>query len=478
MLVGGEAGTGKTRMVTEFARVVHRRGGLVLYGLCTDDFELPYQPFVEALNHLLAVVDGDTARRLAGRGAGDLAKLLPRLGVDAGTTVALGGSEADRFRLFEAVVEILANLGRLQPVLLVLDDLHWARRPTVQLLEHLLRSPGLSAVCVIVTYRNAPADVGEPLREALPDLRRLAGVQRVTVEGFDAPGVREYVGALAGHEVGRALEAVVKTFVATTGGNAFLISELWRHLVETGRLTRAQGRWTISGRLDVVESPEAVRDVVGKRLAVLPAATRSLLELAAVAGASFDLEVIADAASLSTTAALQALEPALAARLIEEAAGGTFRFGHALVQRSVEDSLPASERRLRHLHVGEALARRHGDRLDELAHHFLAAVPLEPAPVAVGYARRAAHEALRTVAYEHAVSLLETALPLTTTESERADLLLDLAEARMKAGDTEGSTSASGERGAAGPQPRRRDGTRAGGNALRGRNVARCSLRR
>ena len=448
VLVGGEPGAGKTRLVTEFARTVHRRAGVVLYGLCSDDFELPYQPFAEALDHLVAATGPGDVLDIAGPGAPDLAKLVPRLAaeqVEAGAGPTAGDSEAERYRLFEAVVELLGALVRRRPVLLVLDDLHWAGRPTLQLLEHLLRSAVVANLCLVGTYRTAPADIDEPLREALPDLRRLPGVRRVALGGFDRTGVEEFVAAIAGHDVGDDLEPLVDALLSHTDGNAFLISELWQHLVDTRRLVLAGGRWRVAGRLDVVESPEAVRDVVGQRVAALPERSRSLLDVASVAGASFELELIAEAAGMSPSAALEALEPALSSRLLEEA-GGVVRFAHALVQRSVEDGLSASDRRRQHLEVGEALVTRHGEqRLDQIARHFLAAVPLAPAAAAVGYARRAAREALGSVAYEHAVGLLEAALSRVGDGVGRADLLLDLAEARMKAGDTAGSVEAAAQ---------------------------------
>jgi class 3 adenylate cyclase/DNA-binding CsgD family transcriptional regulator len=465
VLVDGEAGAGKTRLVTEFARAVHRRGGVVLYGLCSDDFELPYQPFVEALEHLLVTTDPEMVRELAGTGARDLAKLLPRLAVEgAGATRAGPGpsaadSDAERYRLYESVVELLGALARRRPVLLVLDDLHWADRPTVQLLGLLLRSAAVANLCLIGTYRSAPADVGEPLREAMPDLRRSPGVHRLSLRGFDRAGVEQLVAAIAGHGVDDDLALLVDALLAHTDGNAFLISELWRHLVDTVRLEQVDGRWRVAGRLDVVGSPEAVRDVVGQRLAALPRPTRSLLEVAAVAGATFDVELIAGATDMSPGAALEALQPALDSRLVEEAGAGALRFAHALVQRSVEDGLAASERRRRHLQVGEALESRRGSaRLDQIARHYLAAVPLAPAATAVGFARLAARDALGSVGYEHAVGLLETALPLAGDWADRPDLLLDLAEARMKAGDTEGSFEAAAQ--AAELARRRGDGDR------------------
>jgi predicted ATPase/class 3 adenylate cyclase/DNA-binding CsgD family transcriptional regulator len=450
VLVGGESGAGKTRLVTEFARAVHRRGGLVLFGACSEEFELPYRPFVEALDHVVATTDSEGGRELAGRGIDDLAKLLPHLGALAGDPAAgravrapISDTDAERYRLHEAVAALVGAVARHRPVLLVLDDLHWADRPTVQLLSALLRSASLARTCVIANYRNAPADVGTPLREALPDLHRLPGVHRVHVSGFDRAGVGQYLAALADQEPDDDLAPLVDTLVASTDGNAFLISELWRHLVGTGRVAVHGGRWRVAGRLDDVESPEGVRDVVAQRLTALPATTRDLLEVASVAGSTFDVELVAAAHGTDPGAVLEALEPAIDSRFVEEAGRGALRFAHALVQQTIEESLAAATRRRLHLRVGEAMAARPGGgRLDQIAHHYLAAVPLAPSTEAVGYARRAARQAVGSVAYEHAVELLEAALPLTGDGTYRADILLDLAEARMKAGDTVASLDA------------------------------------
>lgn len=477
VLVGGEAGAGKTRLVTEFARVVHRRGGLVLFGLCSEDFELPYQPFVEALDHVFATGPPGDLLDVAEAGADELARLLPHLApmsraAPAAPTDAPSGSptsappggptgdtDAERYRLHEAVAALLGALARWRPVLIVLDDLHWADRPTVQLLGALLRSASLTSLCLVGTYRSAPGDVGAPLREALPDLRRLPGVHRVALGGFDRAGIEQFVAALADQPVAADLEPLVNALLSSTDGNAFLISELWRHLVDTGRLRRPRGRWCIVGHLDAVESPEGVRDLVGQRLKALPAATRELLEVASVAGATFDVELVAAAHGTDAGTALEALQPALDSRFVEEAGRGVLRFAHALVQQSIEESLAASTRRRFHHQVGEALVG-HPERarLDQIAHHYLAAVPMAPSTQAVSYARRAARAALRSIAYERAVDLLDAALPLAGDSAERVDLLLDLAEARMKAGDTMASLDAAAQ--AADLARRHRDGER------------------
>jgi DNA-binding CsgD family transcriptional regulator/tetratricopeptide (TPR) repeat protein len=444
VLVGGEAGSGKTRLVTELSRWVHMGGGAVVYGACSEQPTVPYEPFTVAVDQLTASVDPDTRAWLLRDGRDELARLVPRLAdrrpdgpVDARPYAAPGGDpDAERFRLYRAVVAMLAALAERRPLLLVLDDLQWARRPTVELLDHLMRTPGLSGVCVLVVYRSAPAEVGKDFKAALPDLRRYPGVSRVTVGGFDRSGVRQFVAAAARHEPGDDLEPVIDVLTRETDGNAFLLGELWRHLVETGDVVQVEGRWRLARPLSEVTSPEGVRDVVAARLDRLPGETRSLLHVAAVIGTTFPIALVSSAVGRDTRAVMGLLDPAVRARVVEEAGTGEHRFVHALVRRAVVDGLPAGEREVHHLDVAEALDRTVGDRAAaEVAHHTLAAVPVVEPRRAVEAGRRAAKAAHRAVAYDDAAHLLEEVLPLVPPDRERCELLLQLAVSRMRAGD-------------------------------------------
>ena len=295
VLVPGEAGAGKTRLITEFARAVHGRGGAVLYGTCSQEQSVPYQPFAEALDHLLAVRDPVDVIAGSGPDASELARLVPRRSTDLGLPAPVGHGDPDteRARLSRAVIGAVAALARELPVLLVLDDLHWARQPTVELLAQLLREPSLSSVLVVCSYRSTPADTGEPLRDLLPELRRLPGVERVPLAGLDVDGIRDFVAAAAGHPVDDDLRAAVDVLARQTDGNPFLLVELWLHLVDAGHIRRHDGRWTVAGPLTDIVSPDGVREVVAARLTRLEPATRSLLAIAAVIGSTFDPVVLA-----------------------------------------------------------------------------------------------------------------------------------------------------------------------------------------
>ena len=435
VLVGGDAGAGKTRLVSEFARAAHRRGGTILFGACTEDVEVPYQPFVQALTHALENLTAELREELVTAHGAILGNLLPT-GVTPDTSDPNDhDGDTERYRLFEAVASLLGDLAKRVPLLLVLDDMHWARRPTVQLLDHLLRSTRLGRVCVLATFRNVPADMGEPLHEALPDLRRQPGVDRLTLAGFDVAGVRAFTEAVAGQSVDASLEPLVSHLMASTDGNAFLLGELWHHLVEVGCLVQVDEVWSLAAPLSAAGSPEGVREVVGRRLHSLPHATQELLGLAAVTGVEFELHVVAAAGNLDDMAALDDFEPAVEARLLDDAGASRFRFAHSLVRDAAEDVLSPTKRRRHHLAVGRALERLRRGGLDELAYHFVAASPLAPAHIAVEYARRAAANAMQSLAYDNAVATLSSVLALADT-TDRIDIVLDLAAVHTRAGNT------------------------------------------
>jgi DNA-binding CsgD family transcriptional regulator len=438
VLVPGEAGAGKTRLVTEFARSVHARGATVLYGTCSEEQTVPYQPFAESLDHVFTTVDRSTIAARFGDGARELTRLLPRRAADLGLPQPAGRGDPDteRARLFGAVIGAVAEIARHHPLLLVLDDLHWARRPSIDLLVQLAHDQSLANVLVVGSYRSAPADTDEALRAALPDLIRLPGVTRLVVTGLDADGIEAFVAAAAGHSVGTGLAAAVDVLARETDGNPFLLVELWQHLVDSGRIRRADGQWAVAGSLADVASPEPVREVVAARLGRLDAVTRRLLELAAVVGPTFDPAVLAAAGRTPVGEVLTGLDVATASRIVGEYGGHSYRFAHELIRRSVYDDLASADRRRLHLDVAGALEGEDG-LAGEVAQHLAAAVPLVDSRAAVQAARRAASEATAAVAYDDAARFLEMALEVAP--EGRVDLLLELADATMRAGDVAGA---------------------------------------
>jgi DNA-binding CsgD family transcriptional regulator len=437
VLLGGEAGTGKTRLVTEFAARVHEQGGIVLYGGCSDRLAAPYQPFAEAIEHLVRSLPQTGLANLTSAQAAELGRLSPGLAATVGPFRSAGADDPDtvRYRLFGAVSSLLTAISARHPLLLVLDDMQWGGRPTVQLLDHLGRDNSAGRVVIVGAYRSAPAEVSDPLREALPDLRRQPGVVRVGLRAFDRREIGDFVDAVGGRVGDPTLAAVADLLAAQTNGNAFLMGELWRHLVDAGYIAKGRSLWRAARPLDDVPSPEGVREVVEIRVARLPEPTRRVLEMAAVAGTAFSVPVVAEALGADQRDVLGALDPAVSAGLVDEAGAGEHRFAHVLVRRSVVDNLGPAARRGHHLDLGRALERTGRGSVSEIAHHLTGAVPLVGTDEAVEVARRAAAEATAAVAFYDAAGHLEAVLPLVAGGRRRCELLLQLADAHMRAGD-------------------------------------------
>src|SRR3954470_237385 len=232
VMLGGEPGSGKSRLVREFAADAAGHGVLVLYGACNAEVHTPYGPFVEALDQLARGVEPDELRAAVGSGGGELTRLLPDLGARVGALPPAGEADPDteRHRLHTAVAELLEGITRHRPTLLVVEDVHWADAPTLLLLRHLARA-GSARLLLLATFRDTEADVPEALSESLADLRRYDTV-RLALGGLSGDEVAEFVRSAAGAYLAPELQELAKAIRDLTDGNAFLVCELWRALVE------------------------------------------------------------------------------------------------------------------------------------------------------------------------------------------------------------------------------------------------------
>jgi predicted ATPase len=377
VLLGGEPGAGKSRIVREFAREVAASGGLVLYGACDAVVRTPYGPFVEAFDHWVRVTEPTELRAAFGASGGELTRLLPELPLRIGDLPPPVAADPDteRHRLHTAVTDFLAGVTRSRPAL-VLEDGHWADAPTLLLLRHLARAAGNARVLLLATFRDTEADVPETLSETLADLRRFDDVVRLRLAGLSGEEVAEFVRHAAGGDLGPELRELARAISDLTDGNPFLVCELWRALVETGAVEVTGRTVRVTRRAAELGSPESVREVVSQRLSRLAPPTTELLELAATAGSEFELGVIRSAAGLEEAELRAALDEAVRSGMLEElrTRGLAFRFTHELVRRALYDRLSRVRRAELHLRVGEALEgteQRSSRVLADLAHHRL-----------------------------------------------------------------------------------------------------------
>jgi class 3 adenylate cyclase len=405
VLVAGEPGIGKTRLAAEAAEQVLANGATVLAGRCDELVGAPYQPFAQALRHRVGSPGG---AEVLGPAPGELVRLAPELAdVVPGLPEPLSASpDAERLRLFEAVRDWLAALAVQKPVMLVLDDLHWAESGTLLLLRHLIVTDPVPALLVVATYRDTDLDRTHPLAGMLGELRRRGEVTRVALEGLDAGEVTDLMTLAAGHDLEEDGTALALAVQSETGGNPFFIGEVLRHLAESGAIVYSKGRWSAARSGGDPLLPEGIREVVGRRISALPDPTQAALATAAVIGVDFELEVLAAVADAAEDDLINALDPALDANLVAETGVGHYRFSHALVRSTLHEELSTTRRARLHRSVAQSVEALRASDLDavatDLAYHWGEAGPATANDHAIAYARRAGELAEARLAPEEA----------------------------------------------------------------------------
>ena len=413
MLVAGEAGIGKTRIIGEFARRC-LSAATTLVGHCDEEALTPYQPFVEALTQLLdPFSDAELAQQMRhGDLTPEVARLVPNLtaGLPELDSGAVVDPESERFRLFQAVDRLFSSAAKRTPLLILLDDLHWADKSSLLLLRHLARGAPSTAMLLIGTYRGDGVE-RTPLGALLADLQRDQGAARLTLRGLTVEDAGRLVEAITGRRPARAF---MKSLTSETSGNPFFIREVVQHLKDAGELDQVDGSKPAlhTARTFV---PESVKEVINQRLVRLSEQCKRALSLASVLGREFRLDVLARVGAFNEDDLLDALEAAQAAGLIAEEHGvqGRFSFSHALIREVLYEKLSETRRIRLHSRIGEVLENSSpadAVPLADLAYHFVQAASLNGYERAVDYATRAAREATESLAHEEAAHFYELAL--------------------------------------------------------------------
>jgi len=448
VLVSGEPGIGKTRLVTELVRYAHEQGATVLWGRCDEELSVPFEPFAEALRHYVSCVPADRVKAELGALGGELSRILPDLSARVPGLAApvQTDPETERHRLFEAVGDLLAAISHNDPVVLVLDDIHWADKPSLLMLRHVLRSGTPMRLFVLGTYRDTDLDRSHPLADVLAELRRHPGVDRLDLDGLDPAEVATFMESAAGHDLDEPGLELAGAIYAETQGNPFFVGEVLLHLVESEAIVYRDGRWTRAMTLEEVGIPEGIREVLGRRLSRLSDTANQALAIGAVIGATFDFATIEAAGGPTGDELFEALDEAARASVVREVPGtvGRYAFSHALVRAALYEELTTNRRVRMHWRIGEALEaryQRHLDaHLDEIAYQFVEGALAGDPRKAVDYCRRAGEQAVTDLAFEAAAQHFERALgALELVDGNdmalRCDLQLALATALNSAGD-------------------------------------------
>ncbi|WP_448006110.1 helix-turn-helix transcriptional regulator [Agromyces bauzanensis] len=422
VFIGGEPGSGKSRLVSEVCARLRASGAAVLVGSCIEELGAPFEPFDQPLRVLLPAYREDLDS--SSESAELIERVLERSAHD--TADRSTGQE----RVFAAVVDVLRAAAVRRPLVLALEDLHWAGPAAVRLLSRVVEGTADARVLLIGTLRGASPDRSDMLAGALGSLTRLTGVLRLDLAPFTAEEITDYVVARAHVSRDGARESA-DLLGELTGGNPFLLRAMWRPVMEAERRDDRH----------VVELPDSVGDLVRSRIAVLDPAQRSVLQLAAVLGQEVELSELIGISEASVDVTLSAMDAAAHARLIDppREAGDRYRFPHAIARQAVIDLMPSTEVLRAHARIAQTLevdfpaAPR---LIQRLAHHYAAARALGFGDRAVTYLARAAQLAEDRFAYEDAGRLFERAAEISPDPDERAELLLRAAGSWNVAADT------------------------------------------
>jgi DNA-binding SARP family transcriptional activator len=413
VLVEGEPGIGKTRLIEELAAEADRRSLSVHWGRAHEGQATPaFWPWLPVVRALVA--RGGPAAE-----ARELVALLEREAAEEAAPVA----ERTRFRLLEAITALLADAAATTPLVVLLDDLQWADLPSLELLAFVARELHDRPVLLAGTVRELEVGRNDEVVEALAALSRVPATRRITLQGLSHLETAELVQAALRREVPSEVVAAIQQ---RAEGNPFFATEL-AHLVEAERdPDRTLGAVSTGG-----DVPSGVRDVVRRRTALLPEDTVHLLEVAAVIGQDVDLDLLVHASGEEVDAVLDGIEPAVVHRLLSplEDRPGTFRFAHALVREVIADGVSALRRARIHLRVAEAIeatAAGDDDAAEILAEHLWAAVPIGVGRRAAAALEHAAEVAVRRYAFESAEGMLERAVQLRRAAGRGADVEAEL----------------------------------------------------
>jgi DNA-binding CsgD family transcriptional regulator len=409
VLIGGEAGIGKTALAEWLLAAAAQQGALVLVGRCYDLSETPpYGPWLEVVARYPATPDLPP---------------LPAVVTDRAALNAIAGQAA----LFAQVLAWFAAVAAARPLVLLLDDLQWADPASLDLLRVLARNLAERPILVLAPYRADEVAGAHPLAALLPRLVRESRATRLDVHPLDAGAIATLVAVrctLPEAEHAR----LVGYLAARTEGNALFLGEVLRTLEDEGLLRRDGDRWAL-GDLERAPVPALLRHVIAGRVARLVPEAARLLAVAAVIGQAVPLALWAAVAETDEEGLLDAIDAAGEAHLIAVAPGGdAVSFAHALIREALYEGLVATRRRLVHRRVAEALVTTAGPDPDAVAYHFRQAGDGR----AVTWLVRAGERAERTYAWLTAAARLEAALALLVGADARADergyLLLHLAQ--------------------------------------------------
>jgi DNA-binding CsgD family transcriptional regulator len=447
VLIAGEPGIGKTRLLDAFAARVTAAGASVLRGGASEAAGMPpYLPFLEALGQHVRATPPEELRVQIGDMAGILASILPELAARLGEmprSYPLPPEQA-RLRLYEAVSAFLAALANEHPLALIFDDLHWTDGATLDMLAYLTRRQRAIPLLLVGAYRAGDAAGRAAFAQTLAELNRLRALDLLTLGPLDA----EAVVALAETYLGSPVVAPLgETLLRHSEGNPFFAEELLRNWRDAGALTQNDhGRWALTAA-QAPALPPGIAEAVRQRLAKLRPATADLLRTAAILGRTFESALLAEAVGHNMETVEESLREATQASVLNRTAtvqGDTYTFSHDKIRESLYDDMTHARRQRLHGFVGRALEARSrspdAQRLAELAYHFARSGDRIRG---IDYAQRAAQLAMDAYAPDEALAHYRTVVALSAADDpQRGDTWMGMGDAALLAGTHDDSVAA------------------------------------
>jgi DNA-binding SARP family transcriptional activator/tetratricopeptide (TPR) repeat protein len=446
VFIGGEPGIGKTSLAVEMARQAHEQGAIVLFGSADEEFCAPYQPWADALTHLVEHAPRHVLDQFS-RHVAPLVQMVPKLADTLGKPAASPSidPEAARYVWFGAVEGMLREAGHLAPVVLVLDDLQWADVPSLHLLRHVTSSENPSRLLTIGVFREFGVGAIHPLAKLLGDARRWPNTQRIELRGIDLLDLQSMMEQTAGRRLKAQGLVLRDALLAETDGNPLFLGELLQHMMDVGSVRVDGGDWLTSDDFRPDDLPVSVREVVGQRVARLGDPARRALMCASVIGRDFDFRLLTSISELGENDLLDILDTAIDAALVVNTGISKYRFVHAMVGHAIYDMLAPTRRARLHREVAEAIEQDTYQPADQksivLAHHWAETNDPDSPQKAIAYARAAGDQALRQLAPDEALRWYTRVLSLLEQNPVedpllRCQLLVGIGQAQRQAGNS------------------------------------------
>lgn len=443
MLVG-QPGVGKTRTVLEFSDRARRRDVPVLFGICHEEPGMPpYWPWRQVVRSLVASHGQAALAECCGDAFADVALVVPEIadGRAAGGQQSADADAQARFRVFDAISQLLVTVAAEQPIVIVLENLHLADAPSLSLLEFVVPALRSAPVLIVGTYRDVELSRGHPMSASLGRLVGAPDFHRMHLQGFEPLETEALMADLTG---GLSRGDIVSAIHRQTEGNPLFVIQVVRYLLDAGFLAEGQRKAGLPASIRV---PEGVRDAVGQRLNRLTDRCNALLNVASVLGRHFEMdELIALSDEFGEAERNACLEEALEASIVEEVpgTGNRLQFTHALIRETLYDEIPATRRIRLHARAAEVIEHLRMDTTDSvlsrLAHHYFEGQLVTGSGKVIEYASRAAERATHVMAYEDAARCWSLAIDCAdlsgrTRERRTCEMRMQLGVAQRKAGD-------------------------------------------